>query len=123
MLYNNYAAPEGSPTELRSISNSVNLTSITIVWKPVTCIQQNGVIKEYNIYYRKSTHATDRSTFYSSTPVTNVTILGLNPNTKYLVSVTAVSQNNLTSPSAQLNESTEVPSGIGKQVTCTYLFA
>ena len=98
----------------------MNLTFIEITWQPINCIQRNSIIRYYSVYYRKVTDAID--TLYTNTSITTVTILNLNPNTEYLVSVEAVSESKWVSPSAQLNASTEVPTGTGKAVAY-YLFS
>ena len=106
-----YAAPIGPPTALRAVS--VNLSAITISWDPVNCIQQNSIIKNYTIHYRKSSEYNNISSklISVSAAVTDTTIYKLDPNTEYAFRVEAINENGLNSPPTKLNVNTSVPNG------------
>ena len=105
-----HAAPTGAPTAVSVVS--VNLTTIKISWAPINCIQENSIIKNYIVYYRKRSELQNSKKSVSvSANVINATIHELNPNTEYVLDVEAVNVNYLSSPSAKLSVNTSVPKG------------
>ena len=64
----------------------INHTSISIMWQPLLCLQQNGVIVQYKVRYRESSVTSEP--FLIST--TSFTADSLFPGTSYTFEVAAV---------------------------------
>ena len=103
----NFIEPTGSPNGIRS--TSVSLTSVTLSWDPINCIQQNSIIHRYTVYYQKSLGEGNRNE--SITLMTTATIDGLDPRTKYEFEVHGINDNGQTGPSVRLNVTTSAPTG------------
>ena len=113
------AAPVGVPNGIRK--TSVNITTVSISWNPINCSQQNSLIRNYTVYYRKRFgFETLRKSVNISAPVTSATIDYLDPHTEYVFEVQAVNENALRGPSTTLNVTTSIPEGIGylRQTNC-----
>ena len=103
-------APDGSPSGIRN--TSADLTSISIAWSPITCIQQNSIIQRYIVYYRKSlTEGTRNELLNISAITTMANIDNLDPRTKYEFEVQGVNDDGKNSPSDSLNVTTSAPTG------------
>ena len=70
-------------------------------------MQQNSIIRGYNVCYRKRIDADSKLHIHTS--LTKLTIPNLNPSTEYVFIVEAVNENNLTSPSSEVYVNTSVP--------------
>ena len=75
-------APSAAPTNV-SVS-VINSTSITVQWGAVPCIEQNGNITGYIVWYGNETQSV------SGGSVTETTISNLTPSTTYNIEVAAV---------------------------------
>ena len=102
----NFIEPTGSPNGIRN--TSVSLTSVTLSWNPIDCIQQNSIIHRYMAYYRKRLREGTRN---KSATVTNTTIDGLDPRTRYEFEVHGINDNGQMGPSVRLNVTTSAPTG------------
>ena len=90
---------------------SVNLTSMTIIWDPITCIQRNSLIRNYIVNYTGESDRYSRS-INTSTTETTITLYKLDPSTNYIIEVQAESENNIRSPpSSSIEVMTSVPKG------------
>ena len=85
-------------------NSSATLTSITIHWSDVECIEQNSDITEYMVMF-------DERTMHASSKAQQFTATGLFPNTMYTLQVAAVSVNG-TGPYSNITASTTPPQGI-----------
>ena len=70
----------------------VQLTEVSLRWREVPCVQQNGPITGYLAQYY-ATHGTGRDVQNKSVVTTGDTIDGLTPNTEYAFQVAAVNIN------------------------------
>ena len=104
-----YTEPTGSPSDITSAS--VNLTSVTISWNPISCIQQNSIIHGYIVYYQKSLQKRTRNELVVSTMVTVATINNLDPRTRYEFEVQGINNDGQKGPSERLNVTTRTPTG------------
>ena len=86
-------------------SSSANLTSITIQWGVVECIDQNSDITGYRIMVDGRTMTRD------SSDTQQFIATGLFPNTMYTLQVAAVSENGI-GPYSDITASTTQPKGI-----------
>lgn len=100
-------APDGPPNGIRN--TSVKLTSVTISWNPINCIQQNSIIHKYIIHYGKSLKEGVGNNI--SANVTMVTINNLDPRTKYVFEVRGVNDEEQEGPSDSINVATSAPTG------------
>ena len=75
-------APSAAPTNV-SVS-VINSTAITAQWEMIPCIEQNGDITGYIVWYESQTQSV------SGGSVTETTIPNLTPSTTYNVRVAAV---------------------------------
>jgi hypothetical protein len=102
--------PTGSPNDVRN--TSVNLTSVTILWNPINCIEQNSIIHGYIVYYWKSLQDSFRNELVNiSTMATTAAINNLDPCTKYEFEVQGINDNGRKGPSERLNVTTSTPTG------------
>ena len=67
-------------------------TEVSLMWRGVPCIQQNGPINGYVVSYYVA-HGTDRDAQNKSVVTTGDIIDGLTPNTEYAFQVAAVNVN------------------------------
>ena len=71
----------------------IQLTEVSLNWREVPCVQQNGPVTGYVVRYY-ATCGADRDVQRSQSVVTTgVTINGLTPNTEYVFQVAAVNVN------------------------------
>ena len=85
------SVPSGAPQLLEVMF--VEPTEVSLRWKEVLCIQQNGPITGYVVKYH-ATCGTDRDVRQNKSVVTTGDIIdGLTPNTEYTFQVTAVNVN------------------------------
>ena len=97
------------PTAVKT--TSVNLTSMTVTWDPITCIHRNSLIRNYIVNYTGEPDGYSRS-INTSTTETTITLYKLDPSTNYVVEVQAESKNNIRSrPSSSIKVMTSVPKG------------
>ena len=75
-------APSAVPTNVRS--TGVTTTTITVKWRKIPCIEQNGDITGYIVSYGSQTQNV------SGGSVTETTISNLTPSTTYNIEVAAV---------------------------------
>ena len=75
-------APSAVPTNVRS--TGITSTSITVRWRKIPCIEQNGDITRYIVQYGNETKNV------SGGSVTETTISNLTPSTTYNVRMAAV---------------------------------
>ena len=80
-------APSAAPSNVRATSTS---SSITVQWGMVPCIHRNGEITGYSVRYGEMGSESTQNVSVSGDDVTEITISGLAPNTRYEVSVAAV---------------------------------
>ena len=98
-------APDDRVSNLHT--GEVNYTSITVLWEPVPCVQQNGVITNYSINYSES--SVTSGPFVATT--LSFTATSLFPGTLYTFEVAAVNSEG-TGPYEQQVVSTTIPTGI-----------
>ena len=86
-----YSVPSGVPQILEAVF--IQLTEVSLSWREVPCVQQNGPITGYVVRYY-ATCGTDRNVQQSqSVETTDTTITGLTPITEYAFQVAAVNVN------------------------------
>ena len=85
------SVPSGTPQSLQGMF--VQSTEVSLRWRELACIQQNGPITGYVVKYY-ATCGTDRDVRRNKSVVTTRdTIDGLIPNTEYSFQVTALNAN------------------------------
>ena len=86
-----YSVPSGAPQILEAMF--IQLTEVSLIWREVPCVQQNGPITGYVVSYY-ATCGSDRDVQQSqSVETTDTTITGLTPITEYDFHVAAVNVN------------------------------
>jgi hypothetical protein len=95
-----YSAPSGAPESLNITAS--NLTSITITWDEVQCINRNSDITGYVIKFNGRSNTTNMRQFIAS---------GLFPSTTYTFQIAAMSSNGTGQPFGSINASTSSPKG------------
>ena len=86
-----YSVPSGAPQSLEAMF--VQSTEVSLRWKEVPCIQQNGPITGYVVWYYP-THGADGDVQQNKSVATTGGIIdGLTPNTEYAFQVAAVNVN------------------------------
>ena len=70
----------------------VQSTEVSLRWTEVPCIQQNGPINGYVVWYHVA-HSADRDAQNKSVMTTGDIVDGLTPNTEYAFQVAAVNVN------------------------------
>ena len=115
----NITAPDGIPQQLRT--NPPTVSSITISWDRVNCLQRNSEITGYRVIYRR-TGVTDplleASLVGTETADRVFTATGLLPRTNYTFNVMAVNSNSEVGPPATISAITATPEG--KQLFCCH---
>ena len=85
------SVPSGAPRSLEVMF--VQPTEVSLRWREVPCVQQNGPITGYVVRYY-ATHGDDRDIHQNKSVVTTGDIIdGLTPNTEYAFQVAAVNVN------------------------------
>ena len=85
LLFNMYAVPSGTPTNVQGVA--ISSTSIRLTWEPPRPEDQNGVIKGYNITI---TEVVTGSTMYFRNGMNFIlTVNSLHPYYTYQCSVSA----------------------------------
>ena len=83
-----FSVPSGVPQSLEAMF--IQLTGVSLIWRDVPCVQQNGPITGYIVRYY-ATCGTDRDVQRSqSVETTGSTITGFTPITEYAFQVAAV---------------------------------
>ena len=86
-----YSVPSGAPQSLEAMF--VQPTEVSLSWKEVLCVQQNGPVTGYIVRYY-TTCGADRDVQWNKSVVTAGDIIdGLTPNTEYAFQVAAVNVN------------------------------
>ena len=86
-----YSVPSGAPQSLEAML--VQPTEVSLRWREVACVQQNGPITSYVVRYY-ATCGADRHVQWNKSIVTaGSTIDGLAPNTEYAFQVAAINGN------------------------------
>ena len=86
-----YSVPSGSPHSLEAMF--VQSTEVSLRWREVPCVQQNGPITGYVVRYYPTCGA-DRGVQQNRSVVTTCDIIdGLTPNTEYSFQAAAVNVN------------------------------
>ena len=86
-----YPVPSGAPQSLQGMF--VQPTEVSLRWRELPCVQQNGPITGYVVRYY-ATCGTDRNVQRDKSVVTTGSnISGLTPNTEYAFQVAAVNVN------------------------------
>ena len=71
-IYYNFCAVPASPPENVNAVN-ISSTSIQVSWEPVPCIDQNGVITQYEVEYNQTTFS--EVSMYNTTTVNSTTFM------------------------------------------------
>ena len=87
----------------------MRLTSVTISWNSINCIQQNSIIHSYVIHYRKS--LSESALANISTLMTMATINNLDPRTKYVFEIQGINDQGQKGLSDRINVTTSAPTG------------
>ena len=95
-------APSAGPASLSPAT--VTFNSITVQWEEVPCLHHNGEITDYRIMARAS-GGEDRAVNVNDGNARTATVSGLNSNTLYTISVTAVNSAG-TGPATNINVDT-----------------
>ena len=86
-----YSVPSGAPQSLEAMI--VQPTEVSLRWREVACVQQNGPVTGYVVRYY-ATCGADRHVQRNKSIVTaGGTIDGLTPNTEYAFQVAAINGN------------------------------
>ena len=86
-----HSVPSGAPQSLEA--TFVQSTEVSLHWREVSCVQQNGPITGYVVRYY-ATCGPDRDVQQTKSVVTTGSIIdGLTPNTEYAFQVAAVNAN------------------------------
>ena len=85
-----YSVPSGTPQSLEGMF--VHLTEVLLKWRELTCIQQNGLITGYTVWYYANC-GVDRNMQKKKSVVNTTMINGLTPNFDYVFRVAAVNVN------------------------------
>jgi hypothetical protein len=99
------AAPEVAPGNFFDVG--FHATSLTMIWDPIPCLQQNSEIVDYNVYVfniSESEFETINGVLFngSSGGNTNYTATGLTPDTFYGFQVFSVTSENIQGIGSQL---------------------
>ena len=104
-------APGVSPEDLRAVS--VDLTNITIGWDRIDCLQRNGIINQYRVFFYPTSGSRGNNPILivgTDESVRMYTAVGLPPRTSYTFEVEAVNGVLLApSPAAIQTVTTSVP--------------
>ena len=90
-----YCLAPGPPPSLSALP--VNLTSVTISWSHLQCIEMNGVIKFYRVEYGHHS-STERVVAQVNVDMTVFTADRLDPSTNYEFKVRAINEKNMSGP-------------------------
>ena len=86
-----YSVPSGAPQSLEAMF--VQPTEVSLMWREVACVQQNGPITGYFVRYY-AIHGTDGDVQQNKSVVTTGVIIdGLTPNTEYAFQVASFNVN------------------------------
>ena len=85
-----YSVPSGAPQSLEVMF--VQPTEVSLMWREVACVQQNGPITGYVVRYY-ATHGASRDVRQKLIVTTSDVIGGLTPNIEYAFQVAAVNVN------------------------------
>ena len=86
-----YSVPSGAPQSLEGMF--VQPTEVSLMWRELPCVQQNGPITGYVVRYY-ATCGADRDVQQNKSVVSTGDIIdGLTPNTEYVFQVAAVNVN------------------------------
>ena len=102
------AVAPGPPSSLSVLH--VNLTSVTITWSHLQCIEENGVIKFYTVEYGHKS-STERMTAQIKVNITVFTTDRLDPSTNYEFQVRAINENSISGPPNVTVITTHSPEG------------
>ena len=80
-------APAAAPGGLAGQNDTS--TSVSVSWQALPKTVQNGIIKNYTLYYRVRLTTGKKSTIQTSPPALNARITGLLIYTEYTISVSA----------------------------------
>lgn len=87
---------------------NVTLTTVTIAWSHLQCIEQNGAIRFYRVEYG---HESITESMVVQSDTTTFTANGLEPKTTYVFQVRAVNENNSSGLPNGSNITTSSPDG------------
>ena len=83
-----HTAPSAAPTPVRI--SGMTSSSITVQWGAVDCIDRNGDITGYSVWYEVQGSGSTQTRDVSGGDTRQSTIPGLNPSTTYSIEVAAV---------------------------------
>ena len=99
------AGPSEAPQSVMVIAKST--TTVTIRWERIRCSKRNGAITGYRIDYTSTFHI---GSMPAASTITEISVTGLQPQTRYMFKVKAVNSRG-SSPPATVTNTTLLPEG------------
>ena len=83
-----FTVPSAPPTNITV--HNITSFDVNLSWGPLNCMEQNGDITGYSVWYGVEESGIIKSTYVSGGTTTEATISELNPSTNYSIEVAAV---------------------------------